>query len=99
MIAPRIRFAVRDDIKCQFTFGGFNATIRFPGRDPDLIRWFLRIDRPQGNLLDGLLQYPQGLPNLINTNEVIIHQVTAVAHSYVEFETVVNPIGFRAANI
>src|SRR5262245_22054606 len=74
MIAPRIWFAVRDNVKRQFTFVRLNSTIRLACRNPNLVHRFLGIDRTLRDLLNCLRKNPQGLSNLVNADEVIIHE-------------------------
>ena len=99
VIAPRIRLAVRDHVKAEFTFGRFDATIRFTRRDPDLILRFLGVDRPLGDLLDGLLQNPQGLPDLIQADQIVIVEIAVRAGGHVKLKAVIDAVRVCAADV
>ena len=99
MITPWIRLAVRDDVVAEFALRRFDSSVRFAGRDADLILRFLRVDRSLWDLFDGLVQDPQGLANLVDADEVVVHQVAVVAHRHVEVEAVVDPVGGGAADV
>src|SRR5918996_906781 len=99
MIAPGIWLAVRDYVKAQLAFRGFNTTIRFPCRNPNLIDRFLRIDRALRDLLNGLLQNSQGLPNLIQTNQIVIVQISVRAHGHIKLKAIIDAVGVSTADI
>src|SRR5688500_1332419 len=55
VVAPGIGLAVRDYIKPELAFGGFDAPIGLACRHANLILRLLRVDRSRGDLLERLL--------------------------------------------
>ena len=99
-IAIRIRRAVADEIKSEFAFRAFDATINLAGLWAETAQLRFRIhDRPGGNVAQRLFQNFDALAHFQHAHHVAVVNVAVFADRHLEIEPAVNAVFVHLAQV
>src|SRR5204862_6275206 len=99
-IAVRVRRAVANYIKAEFTLGRFDAAVGFADLRPEVAKLGLGInDRPFGNVFERLLQNFQRFAHFQNTDHVAVVNVAVLTDRHAKFEAVIDAVFLHFADI
>src|SRR5438552_18885327 len=99
-ITIRIRSAIADQIKPEFTFGRFDPSVRFAHRWTKSADLYFRIhDRPGRDLFESLFQNSDALAHFENAHHQSVVGVTMFAERHTELEARIKPIAVYFADV
>src|SRR5436190_12176874 len=99
-VTIRIRAAVTDEIKAEFSLGPFDTPIRFARRRLESADLHLRIHNgPSRDLFKGLLQDSKALPHFQRAHHQAIIGIAVVAQRYAKLKAGIESIAIHFAQV